>query len=391
MSIRTFSSRLTLGSVLIASACFNTVAQASPPSVVTPTPDATDLEQEFASPIRSDEMVVLFPTLAARTADGWLVQVHGWIYEPERDSRVRASLIERFGMLIGLTEAEREKPEFKEIASRFVADNERGKSIRVHIGDHSKVMPASGANGHFKGEINLTDEQAKLVEQDAHGRITIEVRPTSRPERKFAGHVTLLAPEGLSVISDIDDTIKVSNVLDKQELLRSSFAKPFEAVPGMADFYKKFADEGASFHYVSASPWQLYVPLAAFIQGGGFPPGSMHLRDFRFKDETALELLSSPRSFKTAAIRDLIQRFPQRRFVLIGDTSEDDPEAFSQLAKEFAEQIVFIAIRDCGEESLARAARASLEKLPAGKWIVFGSPSEVDAKRIRLELRARER
>ena len=37
------------------------------------------------SPIKQDEHVVFFPTLGRRApgGEGWLLQIHGWIFEPE--------------------------------------------------------------------------------------------------------------------------------------------------------------------------------------------------------------------------------------------------------------------------------------------------------------------
>lgn len=57
--------------------------------------------------------------------------------------------------------------------------------------------------------------------------LPMEVVLPSRDERRFTGEVHLLGATGVSVISDIDDTIKVSVVTNKQELLKNTFTRPF--------------------------------------------------------------------------------------------------------------------------------------------------------------------
>ena len=92
--------------------------------------------------------------------------------------------------------------------------------------------------------------------------------------RRFTGRVQLVEPQGRSVISDIDDTIKITGVGDPQAMLANTFLRPLRPVPGMATLYRQWADRGAVFHYVSASPWQLYAPLADFLAAEQFPAGT---------------------------------------------------------------------------------------------------------------------
>jgi hypothetical protein len=77
--------------------------------------------------------------------------------------------------------------------------------------------------------------------------------------KTFTCTVYVLARHGISVISDIDDTIKISNVLSKRLLLKHTFYTYFKPVEGMSDLYQKWNEQKCQFHYVSASPWQLYV------------------------------------------------------------------------------------------------------------------------------------
>jgi phosphatidate phosphatase APP1 len=95
-----------------------------------------------------------------------------------------------------------------------------------------------------------------------------------KDNRIFTGNLSFFDDAGIIVISDIDDTIKITQVHDRKATLRNTFLEPFRPVPGMADLYNSWAQKtGAQFCYVSASPWQLYSPLADFIRSNGFPAG----------------------------------------------------------------------------------------------------------------------
>ncbi len=181
---------------------------------------------------------------------------------------------------------------------------------------------------------------------------------------------------GLSVISDVDDTIKVSHVRERQKLLRKTFYEP----DGMAAVYRAWATNGASFHYVSASPWQLYEPLAEFTSTNRFPAGSWHMKQFRVKDSTFLALFDSPEAYQPGVIEPMLRQFPKRRFILVGDSGERDPEIYGALARKFPEQVHRIFIRDVtGEDAKAARYEAAFRDVLVEKWRVFREPEEIQA------------
>ena len=130
--------------------------------------------------------------------------------------------------------------------------------------------------------------------------------------------------------------------------------------------------------YVSGSPWQLYQPLSQFLGAEGFPAGSFHLKSFRLTDSSALEFFGSQEEYKSAVIEGIFADFPQRRFILVGDSGEQDPEVYGALAREHPEQVVWILIRDVGDAGRG-AARfdAAFEGVPKARWKVFRNPDEL--------------
>ena len=134
----------------------------------------------------------------------------------------------------------------------------------------------------------------------------------------------------MSIISDIDDTVKVTNVLDRRRMWEATFYKPFDAVDGMPASYRKLTAAGAPVHYVSSSPWHLAEPLLEFLSANGLPVSSITLKHFRLKDRTSLNILKPGRETKPPEIEAILARYPGRRFILIGDSGEDDPEVYAQ-------------------------------------------------------------
>ena len=327
------------------------------------------------SRVASDEKIVFFPTAAHLTPDGksWVVPVHGWIFEPEEDDRLRGATIDALQKTLGL-DAEGENTEiFRRRMALFLVDNERHKQIVIRLGHDAHPLPESAANGHFRAALEV---RASKLPAAAGSRLRFAVSLPETDTRRFEGEVHLVGPRGISVISDIDDTVKISEVTDKHELLANTFYRPFRAAPGMARLYQQWARAGAAFHFVSSSPWQLYTPISAFLRREGFPDASFHLKNFRLKDTSALDLLADPTETKPRAIEPILSAYPERHFVLVGDSGEMDPEVYGELARKHPKQVLRIFIRNVTEQppTAPRFAKA-FKDLPADKWQVFTDPT----------------
>jgi len=332
---------------------------------------------------KDDETVVFYPTLGRRSADGsgWELGVHGQIFEPERSSITRRLLLASLRSAIGDEWAETERKVFHERASRFLVDNERGKRLSIRIGEREHALDPSGPDGHFTGTVRLSDAEVRALAGEPARVVPFRARTRERDPRVFAGSVHLLEREGVSVLSDIDDTIKESGVLDRKALLANTFLRAFRPVAGMSGFYAGWAARGASFHYLSASPWQLYEPLSALVAGSGFPAGTFHLRRLRVADvSTVLDLLGTPEEYKTRQIDALFADWPRRRFALVGDSGEKDPEIYGAAARAHPGQVALILIRDVtGEGAGTGRMRRAFDAVPAERWRTFREPAEVEA------------
>jgi len=339
---------------------------------------------EVKSEIKDDERVVFYPTYAHQAGDGqtWSLAIHGSIFEPEEGSLKREATLGLLRRLLRLSREQTETTIFKERARAFLVDNEGGKTIAVRLGGKVYEAGTSGSNGHFGATLTLPAaevERLRLADAERSDRLTFRAVTRPADRRTFAGRVHLIGPKGISVISDVDDTIKRSMVTDRRALVRNTFLREFEPVEGMARLYRNWAEAGSAFHYLSGSPWQLYEPLAEFLDSQNFPPGSFHLKRFRLKDSSAFDLLGSQEAYKTGAIERILADFPERRFVLVGDSGEQDPEIYGAVARTHPEQVVRILIRnvDRPEEEPDRFNTA-FQGIPEDCWQVFREPGELE-------------
>jgi hypothetical protein len=326
----------------------------------------------YGSSIKADEEVIFFPTAAHLDPESmaWVVPVHGWIFEPEDDSVWRGRLIDQLLERLELDPAARDDAWFRERARMFLVDNERGKMLQVRLAGRTFDLDRSAVNGHFTGRVRLEGED--LAERAQNAWLPVEAVMPKADRRRFTGAIQLVGPEGLSVISDIDDTIKVSVVTDKRELLANTFLREFRDVPGMAGVYGRWAEAGAAFHYVSSSPWQLFPALSAFMARKGFPKGAFHLKSLRLKDESFLDLFAAPESSKIPTIDAILRAYRGRRFILVGDSGEKDPEIYGTIARRYGGQVVHVFIRDVSplDDQGERFAEA-FSGLPRNRWTVF--------------------
>ena len=268
-------------------------------------------------------MIVLFPTYARRLVDtgGWRATVAGMVTRPLPARSHRRSLaVAVLKRLLELDDADLDTDVFRRRAEAFLFQRVAGARVRIDLGAGANAAAISDRTGHFRVEIDLP---ADIVERDATrhgGRARLDCRAFlddvdgTQENAAATGMIDLVRPEGLSVISDIDDTVKVTNVADKKELLRNTLLREFAAIPGIADVYRRWERQGTAFHYVSASPWQLVNCLGGFLHDAGLPVGSMHLKLFRLKDSTPLGRLPSRKRSKRRAIEQVMDDFPGRRF-----------------------------------------------------------------------------
>lgn len=332
-----------------------------------------------AGSLETDEEALFMTGTARPTADGRLeVDIHAWIFEREQRWGLNAALARYLGLsLKKLSPAARLR--FNQRTALFHAESEEDKVIDIAF-DHSQTrvtMPPSGKDGRCNLRAVIDTPHEPLLPTSPSPREWVEFHGVTGPGEllhRFRGRALVVPAEGVSVISDIDDTIKRTQVRDRREMLLNTFARRFEAVPRMAGWYRALAKTpGTRFHYLSASPIQLYPALSDFIRGADFPAGSMHLRESTTW-RTLIPGEQDSRAHKLGAIERLLAEFPQRRFVLVGDSGEADPEIYAQTFHSHPRRIEGIVIRDVTDEGrTADRYRAAFDGIDPARWHIVAA------------------
>lgn len=301
--------------------------------------------------------VAIYPTYGYRQGADWLIPLRGWV---NQSRRLPDNLISEIAeVLIGCHDAD--KNNFNSRFEAFTSDSRSKQEITIEFvsdpGNKRYSFQVSDLNGLIEMTISLSEAEAQsLLERQgsSDGWLTFNVVSGGHSGK---GRVKLIEPGGISLVSDIDDTIKITQIPgDKDVVLRNTLCRDFVSVPGMADKYRSLGN--VSFHYVSGGPWQLYQPLHDFLINGtaGFPAGTFHLNYFpkNFLAEDTRSLLkdsiagSLGRTYdhKVEQISRLMNRFPNRKFILVGDSGELDPEVYRRVNDLFHGQVEEIWIRD---------------------------------------------
>ena len=311
----------------------------------------------------------------------WVVPMRVWVHD-NRDFPFVADAIENWAIGHFEKDLERqlmddEKAQLRSCLVNFIADDKSDESVRFSFADDNSdtVFPFTQNtthNGVIEENIRVPDELVRACyARQAGDNRWLEIKAqTGDAHGNGTGRIRFLEPDGLSVVSDIDDTIKVTHVpAGKRAVLRNTFLRSFQPADGMRDRYLRIvADAGASadtcFHYVSGSPWQLYGPLSRFLfEQQQFPAGTLHMKNLRknlldrgaLRDIMALALGGDLATLdqKVRQITNLMIHLPRRKFILVGDSGEKDPEVYRVMQRLFPDQVLKIYIRDVLGERLA--------------------------------------
>lgn len=137
---------------------------------------------------------------------------------------------------------------------------------------------------------------------------------------------SLLWADGVLLVTDMDDTIKVSHVLDADSAAANAIATK-NAFLGMPELYQALVKiPGATpMHYLSNAPvWLMKKSHETFLANNQFPAG---------------ELVLNPRTIdsehKIKSLRAMIEKHRPTSMILIGDNGERDAEVYQQIREEY--------------------------------------------------------
>ncbi len=171
-------------------------------------------------------------------------------------------------------------------------------------------------------------------------------------------------------ISDIDDTFLISHSSKLRKRLFVLFTqnartrKPFE---GVVKHYQLLSLSNTTpeapnpFFYVSSSEWNLYDYILEFTRVNEIPEGVFLLNQLK-RFSQLLKTGQNHHMTKFTRIARILESYPQQRFVLLGDSSQQDPYIYEAIVSHFPKQIHAVYIRDVYEKNKKKAADV-LEKI----------------------------
>jgi phosphatidate phosphatase APP1 len=188
------------------------------------------------------------------------------------------------------------------------------------------------------------------------------------------------------VISDIDDTLLYSFISDKIRKFRTLMFTTMEkrkAVTNMQALLKDFTTKGAIPMYLSNSEQNLYPLIYRFLTHNDFPPGPLFLKQMRKLWDVIMNVKIPPKNIhKTSTLEELLGLFPEKKFILMGDNTQQDIPIYLTVAEKFGQSIQYIIIRKVierkSDETLIAKAREKLKQSNIGFYYADEFPKTFD-------------
>lgn len=301
------------------------------------------------------------------TDRGWNLRFHGNVYKQPNISESKLNDLANVFLIDTSVESlpPPQASQARNLTSEIFVLQQDNQNVTFQLAP----APAAGASGEQGGggavtpsggnqTINFPDPTT--VEGDFDGFVQINDNglsagnTTSNIQRlnvytqgDINGNATAyLVPEsGLTVISDIDDILRITKIYQPKEGLLNSFARPFTPWMNMPDIYANWSRSipNFHFHYLTTTPEQITRNYMDFIYKT-YPGGSFDTRPLNFSD------VSATLSIRKFLLEKIFQTYPKRKFVLVADTSNPDVmRDYPAMATEFPGQVQCIFLRNTSE------------------------------------------
>jgi hypothetical protein len=256
------------------------------------------------------------------TDQGWNLRYHGNVFKQPNISESKLDDLAN-GFLIG-TSIQQLPP-----AEQTQARNLTAEIYVVQQG--GQFLPLKNISG--PGGFLLPGNDTTTIQ-----RVNVYAQGTD------TGNATsYLVPEaGLTIVSDIDDILRITRIYQPADGLLNSFAKAYVPWMNMPEIYANWSKSipDFHFHYLTTTPEQVTRNYMNFIYNT-YPGGSFDTRPLNFSD------VSATLSIRKYLLEKVFQTYPKRKFILIADTSNSDVmRDYPAMATEFPGQVQCIFLRN---------------------------------------------
>jgi phosphatidate phosphatase APP1 len=219
--------------------------------------------------------------------------------------------------------------------------------------DNTTIHTKTLADGYFKFCIPLNQSVG-------YGWIDYQVRIIYGDEVIVTKESYIRPHKGnLGIISDIDDTFLISYTLNPLKKLYFTLfrninsRKVFEDVvshyQALSLAGRNIDDELNAFFYVSSSEWNLYRFIVKFTEIHKLPKAVLLLKDIKSSLIDFFWTGRSSHNHKFEKIKHILEFYPNLKYVLMGDDSQEDPFLYEAICKIFPISVKAIYIRKTGK------------------------------------------
>ncbi|KAL8849512.1 MAG: hypothetical protein Q9221_005519 [Calogaya cf. arnoldii] len=298
------------------------------------------------------------------TDRGWNLRFHGNIYKQPPTSEEKLNDLANIFLIDTSIEelAPDQQAQTRNLTASIFVLQQDNENVTMSL----RPAPTAGASGEQGGggavtpsggsqQVRLPDpttEQGDFdafvqIESDglADGNSTNDIqRLNVYAEGSNIGNATayLVPPTGFTIISDIDDILRITKIYQPKEGLLNSFARPFVAWKNMPEIYANWSRSipDFHFHYLTTTPEQITRNYMDFIYKT-YPGGSFDTRPLNFSD------ISATLAIRKFLLDKIFETYPERKFILVADTSNSDVmKAYPQMTKDFPGQVQCIFLRN---------------------------------------------
>jgi phosphatidate phosphatase APP1 len=233
-------------------------------------------------------------------------------------------------------------------------------------GDFDAFITLRNTTGSDGGHLIPGNETSKIQTLNMYAQGTSSGNATAY----------LVPTEGITILSDIDDILRVTKIYDPKEGLLNTFARPFTPWMNMPDIYANWSSsiQDLHFHYLTTTPEQITRNYMDFIYNT-YPLGSFDTRPLNFSDASATL------SIRRFLLDKIFETFPRRRFILVGDTTNSDVmKAYPALYKAHKNQVLCILLRNTtSTDSSDRFPydTSGFEDIPQNNYMFFNVPDDL--------------
>ncbi|MCJ1223901.1 hypothetical protein MMC12_000544 [Toensbergia leucococca] len=308
--------------------------------------------------------VLNIPGYGNWTDQGWNLRFHGNVFKQPNISESKLDDLANI-FLIGTSVQQlpaAQASQAKNLTAEIFVVQQGNENVTFNL----EPAPAAGASGEEGGGGAVTATGGNQVidfptpttpEGDFDGFVQIKSEglmdgnSTTAVQRlnvytqgTNTGNATayLVPSKGLTIISDIDDILRITKIYEPAQGLLNSFAKPFVPWLSMPSIYANWSRSipDFHFHYLTTTPEQITRNYMDFIYST-YPGGSFDTRPLNFSD------VSATLSIRKFLLEKIFQTYPERKFILIADTSNSDVmRDYPAMVTEFPNQVQCIFLRN---------------------------------------------